>query len=290
MRAPEALEPPLGMAEASRVLAATGALTRDATMPLWLQLRQRIERAIADRRLPPDSHLPSEHGLCRLFGVSRTVVREALGGLANAGRIVKVRRRGVFVARPRTDQDFAANNLGFFGEMTGKGHKVTTRIFSQARRPPTAREAEMLALPPNALVVSLRRLAYADGEPRVLGTISLPAHAVPGLEAVDLADRSLYTALRERYDMTVASAERWFDAVLPTPEQAALLEITTAMPVIAIESRACRVNGTPIEYYTAVYNGRHGRLHLVVPGGCGMAGSGMAGGGPAPGSLAEARR
>jgi GntR family transcriptional regulator len=259
------IEQPLGMAEASRVLAAAGALTRDAAVPLWLQLRQRIDQAIADRRLPPDSHLPSEHGLCRMFGVSRTVVREALGGLASAGSIVKVRRRGVFVARPRADQDFAASNVGFFGEMSGKGHKVTTRIFSQERRAPSAREAEMLALPPGSEVVALTRLAYADGEPRVLGTISLPAHAVPGLEAVDLADRSLYATLRERYAIAVASAERWFDAVLPTPEQAALLEITTAMPVIAIESRACRANGTPIEYYTAVYNGRHGRLHIVVP-------------------------
>ena len=266
MMAGDTIEQPLGMVEASRVLAATGALARDASVPLWLQLRQRIEQAIADRRLPPDSHLPSEHGLCRMFGVSRTVVREALGGLANAGSIVKVRRRGVFVGRLKADQDFAANNRGFFGEMTGKGHKVTTRIFSQVRRTPTAREAEMLALPPGAEVVSLKRLAYADGEPRVLGTISLPAHAVPGLEAIDLADRSLYTTLRERYDIVVTRSERWLDAILPTPDQAALLQITTAMPLIAIESRACRANGTPIEYYTAIYNCQHGRLHIVVPG------------------------
>lgn len=267
MRAPSALDRPLAMAEASRVLAATGGLARDAAIPLWLQLRRRIDEAIDDRRLPPDSHLPSEHGLCRLFGISRTVVREALSALANDGSIVKVPKRGVFVARPRGDQDFAATNIGFFGEMTGKGHKVTTRIFSQTRRAPTAREAEMLALPPGAEVVVLSRLAYSDGEPRVLGTISLPAHAVPGLENADLADRSLYATLRERYDIVVAGSERWLDAILPSPEQAALLRISAASPVIMIESRAWRANGTPIEYYTAVYNSCRGRLHLVVKGG-----------------------
>jgi GntR family transcriptional regulator len=252
------------MAEASAILAAAGSLARGVEAPLWLQLKQRIDVAIRDRRLPPDSHLPSEHGLCRLFGISRTVVREALGELAAEGAVVKVRRRGVFVARARDVQDFAATNTGFFGEMTGKGHKVTTRIFSQRRRAPTRREAEMLALPPGAEVVALDRLALAGGKPHVLGAIALPAHAVPGLEEADLADRSLYTTLRERYGITVASAERWLDAVLPTRRQATLLSVPPDSPLIGIESLARRANGVPIEYYMAVFNSSQRRLHLTV--------------------------
>ncbi len=255
---------PLDMTEASRILEAGGTLSRTAASPLWRQLGQRIEAAIQDGRLPPDSHLPSEHMLCRQFGVSRTVVREALGELANDGAIVKVRRRGVFVARQKADQEFPASNVGFFGEMTEKGHTVTTRIFSLAKAAPSPREREMLNLPPDEAVVRLERLAYADGRPSVFSTVALPAHKVPGLETLDMRDRSLYGTLREHYGLVARTAERWLDAALPTAAEATLLEITTATPVIAIESRACLANGLPIEYYTAIYNSRYGRIHLAV--------------------------
>lgn len=257
---------PLLMDQTIRILEAAGTtLLREQTQPLWLQLKRAIASAIDDRRLPPDSHLPSEHTLCRLFGVSRTVVREALAELANEGSIVKIKRRGVFVARPKADQDFPGSNIGFHAEMTAKGYKVTSRIFSHMRGAPTAREREMLALPPGAEIVRLRRLAYADGRPGVLSTLSLPAHRVPGLESIDLTDRSLYATLRERYGLTVRSSERWLDAVLPTGEQAELLEITPQTPVIAMESVARLANGQPIEYYTAFYNSRFGRIHIAVP-------------------------
>lgn len=66
-------------------------------------IRARILEAIFERRLAPGEKLTEER-LAALFGVSRTVVRQALGRLAQDGIVELHPNRGAFVAAPsRTD-------------------------------------------------------------------------------------------------------------------------------------------------------------------------------------------
>ncbi len=58
-----------------------------------------IEDAIRERKIKPDEKLPSEAGLCEQFGVSRTVVREALKMLMAKGLVHIEKGKGVFVKR-----------------------------------------------------------------------------------------------------------------------------------------------------------------------------------------------
>lgn len=62
-------------------------------------IRARILQAIFERRLPPGEKL-TEDRLAELFGVSRTVVRQALSRLAQDGIIEHRPNRGAFVAAP----------------------------------------------------------------------------------------------------------------------------------------------------------------------------------------------
>ncbi|WP_051661244.1 GntR family transcriptional regulator [Bosea sp. 117] len=62
-------------------------------------IRARILQAIVERRLPPGEKLTEER-LAALFHVSRTVVRQALGRLAQDGIIEHHPHRGAFVAAP----------------------------------------------------------------------------------------------------------------------------------------------------------------------------------------------
>ncbi|GAH09025.1 unnamed protein product [marine sediment metagenome] len=54
-------------------------------------LSQKIERtletAIREKKLPIGSKLPTEHEMCKSFGVSRTALREALHRLSARGLI-----------------------------------------------------------------------------------------------------------------------------------------------------------------------------------------------------------
>jgi GntR family transcriptional regulator len=264
MSANVALNRAMTRADTSSLLQSGGKLDRASPVPLWRQLRDRLAASIRSTELPPDAALPSEIDLCARFAVSRPVVRAALDSLAADAMVVKATRRGAFVAHRKQELDFAASNIGLFGEMLAKGHHVTTRLIRLERRAPGERETIMLRLPPGADVVHLERLYLVDGQPMSVGVIALPASRVPGLEHTDFVDRSLYATLRDRYGLAVVRSERWLEAVVPTPPQRALLQLAGHTPVIAIESLGWLSDGAPIEYYNALYSTRDRRLHLVV--------------------------
>lgn len=76
-------------------------LTREAT--LAERVEQELERLIIESRLGPGDRLPSERELAAQFGVSRTVVREAVRALA-AKQLVDVNvGRGTVVRAPSAE-------------------------------------------------------------------------------------------------------------------------------------------------------------------------------------------
>lgn len=98
-------------------------------------LSDRVAEAVLDRilkrRLPPGSRLPSERSLAEQFGVSRTVIREAIRSLAAKG-VVDIRSgRGLQVSA--VDAQAVRESMALF--ILGKGevdypkvHEVRTMI------------------------------------------------------------------------------------------------------------------------------------------------------------------
>jgi GntR family transcriptional regulator len=78
-------------------------LDRRSSVPLYYQLQEILHQQIASGRFRVGDALPSEAELCRLFGVSRIVVRQALEVLADDGEIIRRQGKGTFVAEPKLD-------------------------------------------------------------------------------------------------------------------------------------------------------------------------------------------
>jgi GntR family transcriptional regulator, transcriptional repressor for pyruvate dehydrogenase complex len=64
-------------------------------------VRSQLEEAIVSGQLQVGERLPSEHELAKALGVSRPVVREALGSLRALGFVVSRNGRGSFVSSSR---------------------------------------------------------------------------------------------------------------------------------------------------------------------------------------------
>ena len=79
--------------------------------PLYVQIRDAIRQQIDGQSLPPGAPLPTEDELQATYGVSRSVVRQALGQLADWGLIVRQRGRGSVVA-PHREHHRRANQAG----------------------------------------------------------------------------------------------------------------------------------------------------------------------------------
>ncbi len=80
-----------------------GALDRSSFVPLYYQLQEVIKEHVESGLWQPGEAIPSEPELARHFGVSRVVVRQALGILEDDRQIVRVKGRGTFVADPKLD-------------------------------------------------------------------------------------------------------------------------------------------------------------------------------------------
>jgi GntR family transcriptional regulator len=239
-------------------------LDRDDTRPLWVQLRNQMEEAINTGVVAANSRIPSEQALCELFGISRPVVRAALGALATDGRVVKLPRKGMFVAPPRQQVDFISSNLGVFDDLTAKGHAVTTRTFEFFRCAPNEKECKVFGIPREGSVVRIGRVYMSDGVPITLTHISLPGHKVPGLELLKIENKSVFQTIRAQYGLTVQRAERWFTAALPTKEESERMGVAVNTPLIAIESIAYDADGAALEYYEALYNSSLARIHVAI--------------------------
>src|SRR4051812_11214573 len=64
------------------------------------EITRRIERSIVSGELQVGDYLPAERALCEQLGVSRSVVREALGRLASLGLVESRHGSGTRVASP----------------------------------------------------------------------------------------------------------------------------------------------------------------------------------------------
>lgn len=70
---------------------------------LYEQVAARIQELILSAGWPAGSKMPSERELGEQFGVSRTVIREALKALSERGLVNVSPGRGIFVVGPSTD-------------------------------------------------------------------------------------------------------------------------------------------------------------------------------------------
>jgi GntR family transcriptional regulator len=238
-------------------------INRDRDIPLWMQLKSILQGQIQSGEILPDSRLYSEHELCKIYGVSRTVVREALSELVHDRFIYRIQGKGTFISGRKEEQDYAGSNIGFSGEMFGKGRKVMTKILKQVLADPSEREQRMLRITSPQRVVQIRRLMYIDDQARLLVDMSFPADLVSGFENVNLGNQSIYDFLRRRYGLVPSSSERWIEAILPTEKQAALLNISPGTPLLGIESCAYLADGRAFEYYYGYHRSDISRLHFT---------------------------
>lgn len=239
------------------------AIDRHSAAPMYDQLRQLIIDGIARDGLQPGDPLPGEHRLCERYGISRTVVRQALAQLEHEGLVERVKGKGTFVSRPRTSESLVHTLVGLYDDVERRGGHVHSDVLRH--EPTTADEEIALALdvPVGSPVVVLERLRHVDGEPWSLSTTWMP-EAVGSLTlGVDLAERSLYRLLAEN-GVIATSGVRSAEATVATHEQAQHLGVSAGSALLRLRSVSRGEDGAPIEYFVAYHRGDRSRFEFQL--------------------------
>ncbi|HUH06238.1 MAG TPA: GntR family transcriptional regulator [Egibacteraceae bacterium] len=212
--------------------------------------------------LAPDAPLPSERELAQHLGVARMTVRQAMDRMVRTGQIYRVQGSGSFRARDRLDQPMVLTS--FSEDMRARGFLPGAKTINALVEPAFAGVAKRLGIPEGSPVCRLERLRTADGEPMAVERSFVNSELAPGLEDMELEDRSLYALLRERYGLDLHVAEQSVQATLCQGVDAQLLGVADGAPALQFERTSTEAQGRAVEHVRSIYRGDRYRLRMTL--------------------------
>jgi GntR family transcriptional regulator len=242
----------------------TTTIAFDSPVPYYAQLKDILRDQISQGALPPGEQLPSEAELCTRYGVSRTVVRQALQDLTHEGLIKRRKGKGSFVASRKISEQLVQKLTGFYQDMVEQGHRPVTRVLVQHIVPASPEVAGYLSLEPGTPLIEIVRLRSVQDVPIVLVTTYLPVALCPDLVHEDLNNQSLYALLEAKCGLIVARGRRTIQAVLADGQEAKLLEVAKGAPLFRLDSTSYLSDGRGIEYYVAYHRGDRSQFEVEL--------------------------
>lgn len=232
-------------------------LSKDADLPLYVQLYGILRGQVLSGELTPGDLIPAESELVTAYGVSRITVRAALDQLVHDGLIDRQRGRGSFVRAPAVP-DARACMVSFTDQMLGAGREPGTRIAGVARGLATDLELTASPFDRDEPLVRVDRVRLVDGEPAAVMRSFLPDRRVPGLDAASFAERgpqqSLLFVLERRYGLPLDQGEETMAPATAAEPFAALLGIPAGSAVLLKTCVVRDVSGEATLYEEAYWN------------------------------------
>lgn len=229
-----------------------------ASVPLYEQIARQLLADLDDAPRPGE-RLPSERAMCERYGVSRVTMRAALAHLADRGWVSPSAARGWFVtAGPTVDSSFT--------EMAAvQGIRGEARVIHAQLRSANLDEAETFSIVPGADLFDLRRVRLLADLVIAVDHSRIPAQICPGIEQHDFAVESLYQVLRSSPSPVIPTvADYSVEAVAATAEEAELLELSPAAPVLAASQRTFDQHRRVFELGRTAYRGDRYRFRATL--------------------------
>ena len=235
--------------------------------PLYQQIKSLILQSLQAGEWKPGEPIPSEMDLAARFRVSQGTVRKAVDELAADNLLLRRQGKGTYVAT-HSEQQVRYRFLKLVPDsgVIDSGGPARRTIVDCKQLRASADVARALALRTGDAVLQVRRvLAYA-GVPTILEDIWLPGIPFKGLTIERLAESRgpMYALFETEFGVRMVRAEEKIRAVLPDVEQAGLLDVSTAIPLLSVERLSCTYNDTPMELRRGLYrtDSRHYRNEL----------------------------
>lgn len=228
----------------------TTSLDRSGDVPLWRQVLDRLEEAIA--RGDYADRLPTELELTDMYGVSRHTVREAMRRLQDKGIVVRTQGRGTSLRTVEVGQPLGAL-YSLFRTVEAQGLEQRSHVLDFGLAP-NPEAATRLGLPEDTPLTHLRRVRLAGGEPLAIDETWLLPELWDGLAGSDFSHTALYIELRDRCGMVVSGGSETIAPGSADRSEARLLGVRTGAPIFVVE-RLGRAAGRPVEYRKTVLRG-----------------------------------
>lgn len=230
----------------------------DPNRPKGDQIREKLEDLASN--MAPGSPVPSDRQLAEYFGVARMTVRREISALVSDGVLESRRGSGTFVAAdPPVPHTWGAS---YSLHAQAREMRPGMQLLERSVGPLSARRAAELEVPRDSPGLRLVRLRTLESQPMGVESVYLPLERFPGLEQADFQEGSLYSMLEQQWGLRRVESAGVASAVLPTDEQASLLQITSDQPCMVVRMLSRDEEGVPFEVGRSIYRGD--RYELAV--------------------------
>src|SRR5436309_14973020 len=190
--------------------------------PLYLQIKNLLEKSLEAREWRPGEAIPSEIELAARFAVSQGTVRKAIDALAADNLVVRRQGKGTFVAT-HTEEKTSPFRFLRIRSSAGQDEYPVSRLIDVRRGKASAEVARLLELKQGDAVILLKRVLDYAGEPVVLDDITLPAVLFRGLTKakVDAYHGSMYSLFETQFGVRMLKAQEKLRAISADPASAA---------------------------------------------------------------------
>lgn len=227
---------------------------------LHMTVSDALRARIVNRELAPGSLLPSENDLTAEFGVSRSVVRQALRTLADEGHVQAAPGRGTVVTSHREWHRDAQRTAGLSAQMRALGARVSTQVLDYGTRRPQGMAADRFD--PDRDALFLQRLRLLDDEPVAFIRTWLPARLADSVPRAALEDASLHSELHDRAGLSIAGGRRQIRAVNAAGDLARRLAVVEGSAILLLEGESLDQHGEVIEVFSTWH--RSDRISLDI--------------------------
>lgn len=229
-------------------------IDKNNRVPIYLQLIDRILSEIERQSIPRGSVLPPEGIICKHLGISKMTLRHAYSVLEQKGYIEARQGRGTFVRGCRIEKKLPGM-LSFSEEVRARGGKPSSRLINLTVGPPSHEAQKFLGIGTEEPVYEMRRLRFNDELPLAIEVVQLPQKLFPGIEGFQWESESLYSVMECSYGIKLSRCDSEILAAPATKEQANLLDLSVASPLIVINRRSYSLQDVPVEFSTTCYPG-----------------------------------
>lgn len=217
-------------------------LDRDSALPLYAQLKRRLQ-AIIQADVLADGRFYSDQEIGAMFGVSRFTVRQAVQELVAQGLLRRVQGQGTFVNTQKFDEIFGPQ-MDFQHQWERSGRPLTFELHRFDAAPCPQDMAFHLGVGADQNVLHIERRRQSGGttasydfryiHPDFAGSITRP----------DAQRHSLLDLLARR--VSLSHAQNRLEASLAGAEIGSLLNVAPASPVMIRELVYYGKDGLPV--------------------------------------------
>ncbi len=220
-------------------------------LPFYKKLYEDLRKQIVNGVYREGDMLPSENALCKLYGVTRPTVRQALGALVRDGFIRKHQGKGSIVYKlPK-----GIGILSIAGTTSALGQKnLRSEILQKPEVKPWP-EPFMFALgeaEQMAGCIHMERIRYFSGKPIFYDVNYLPNINLPRFTVRSFENKSLFDILRREYGIEIIGGEQKLRAILADAQLSAYLRMNSGEPVLHLERRF-DTNKPEMKIYSSIY-------------------------------------